>query len=133
MGDADFLADRQRHDAIVLNDLFDPTLHMESHRPFEFACALVRAGGLELGGFDPWYESKAIIDDLRNLALLDLPSDRFPDLPKTRIRLALLAYCTDGPTLHAGRQPSAPQVENAAAWRSSSTKKTGRRGRVDYQ
>jgi len=94
MADADFLADRQRHYAIVLNDLFDPTPHMESHRLFEFVCALVRAGGLELGGFDPWYESKAIIDDMRNLALLELPSDRFPDPPKTRIRLALLAYCT---------------------------------------
>ena len=31
---------------------------------------------------------------MRNLALLDLPSDRFPDPQKTRIRLALLAYCT---------------------------------------
>jgi len=36
MPDADFLADRQRHYAIVLNDLFDPTPQMESHRLFEF-------------------------------------------------------------------------------------------------
>jgi hypothetical protein len=94
MPDADFFANRQRHYALVLNNLFDPTPHMESHRLFEFVCALVRAGGLELGGLDPWYESKAIIDDMRNLALLDLPSNRFPDPQKTRIRLALLAYCT---------------------------------------
>jgi hypothetical protein len=94
MADADFLASRQRHYAFILNDLFDPTPHMEAHRIFEFVCSLVRAGGLELGGLDPWYESKAIIDDMRNLALLDLPCERFPDPQKTRIRLALLAYCT---------------------------------------
>jgi hypothetical protein len=94
MSDADFLAQRQVHYANVLNDLFDPTPHMNSIRIFEFVCALVRTGGLELGGFDPWYESKAIIDDMRNLSQLDLPNGRFPDPLKTRMRLALLAYCT---------------------------------------
>jgi hypothetical protein len=90
----EFIAARQRHYANILNDLFDPTPHMEATRLFEFVCALVRAGGIELGGIDPWYESHAIIDDLRNLALLDLPPDRFPDPTKTQIRLALLSYCT---------------------------------------
>ena len=94
MPDVDFQSTRQRHYEIVLKDLFDAEPHMESHRLFQFVCTLVRAGGLELGGFDPWYESKAIIEDLRNLALIELPSDRFPDPQKTRIRLALLAYCT---------------------------------------
>ena len=94
MPDADFLATRQRHYANILNDLFDPTPHMESTRLFEFVCALVRTGGLELGGIDPWYESRAIIDDLRNLGSLDLPPERFPDPQKTQIRLALVAYCT---------------------------------------
>ena len=94
MPTAEFLADRQKHYAHLLNDLFDPTPHMNTIRIFEFVCALVRAGGLELGGFDPWYESQAIIDDTRNLSQLDLPSDQFPEPMKTRIRLALLAYCT---------------------------------------
>ena len=94
MPTAEFLADRQKHYARLLNDLFDPTPHMNTIRIFEFVCALVRAGGLELGGFDPWYESQAIIDDTRNLSQLDLPSDQFPEPMKTRIRLALLAYCT---------------------------------------
>jgi len=94
MPDANFLADRQKHYAKVLNDLFDPTPHMNSIRIFEFVCALVRAGGLELGGFDPWYESKAIIDDIRNLSQLTLSEELFPDPVKTRIRLALVAYCT---------------------------------------
>jgi hypothetical protein len=94
MPDANFLASRQKHYANVLNDLFDPTPHMNSIRIFEFVCALVRAGGLELGGFDPWYESKAIIDDIRNLSQLPLSEEHFPDPVKTRIRLALVAYCT---------------------------------------
>jgi hypothetical protein len=94
MPEADFLAKRQKHYANVLNDLFDPTPHMNSIRIFEFVCALVRAGGLELGGFDPWYESKAIIDDIRNLSQLALPEEHFPEPVKTRIRLALVAYCT---------------------------------------
>ncbi|MEO8052209.1 MAG: hypothetical protein ABI833_17505 [Acidobacteriota bacterium] len=94
MPGADFLATRQRHYADILNDLFDPPPHMESHRLFEFICALVRAGGLELGGIDPWYESRAIIADLRNLSSLELPADRFPHPAKTQVRLALLAYCT---------------------------------------
>ena len=89
MPDTDSIGDRQRHYASVLNGLFDPTPHMESHRLFEFVCTLVRAGGLELLPLDPWYESKAIIDDIRNLSLLDLPSASFPEPQKTRVRLAL--------------------------------------------
>src|ERR1700685_3970439 len=88
MPDSSFLSDRQKHYAAVLNDLFDPTPQMNTIRIFEFVCALVRAGGLELGGIDPWYESKAIIDDMRNLSQLDLPPERFSEPLKTRIRLA---------------------------------------------
>jgi len=43
------LLNRQRHYAIVLNDLFDPTPHMESHRLFEFVCALAARAGLNSG------------------------------------------------------------------------------------
>ena len=94
MADANFLIERQEHYANALNDLFDPAPHMNTVRIFEFVCALVRAGGLELGGFDPWYESRAIIDDMRNLSQIPLPNEQFPEPTKTRIRLALLAYCT---------------------------------------
>lgn len=94
MPETDFSAERQKYYADILNDLFDPTPHMNSIRIFEFVCSLVRAGGLELGGFDPWYESRAIIDDMHNLSQLDLPAERFSEPLKTRIRLALLAYCT---------------------------------------
>jgi hypothetical protein len=90
MPGADFLAARQSHYANILNPLFDPTPHMNSIRMFEFVWSLVRAGGLELGGFDPWYESKAIIDDMRNLAGLELaqkrPSTTTPPRPPARPR-----------------------------------------------
>lgn len=37
--------------------------------------------------------SQAVIDDLQNLAALELPPDKFPNAEPTRIRLALLSYC----------------------------------------
>ncbi len=40
MPTAEFLADRQKHYANILNDLFDPTPHMNTVRIFEFVCAL---------------------------------------------------------------------------------------------
>jgi hypothetical protein len=94
MRDANHFANRQRHYADILNALFDATPHMTSMRLFEFVCTLVRTGGLELGNFDPWYESKAIVDDLTALARIELPTEQFPEPDKTRIRLALLSYCT---------------------------------------
>jgi hypothetical protein len=94
MPDAEHFAARRSHYAEILNDLFDLTPHMNSLRLFEFVCTLVRAGGLELGGIDPWYESRAIIDDLTNLSALDLPAGRFPNPTKTQTRLSLLSYCT---------------------------------------
>jgi hypothetical protein len=81
---------RVRHHAEILNDLFDPTPFMNAERLFEFVCALVRSGGIEGPGWDPWYESQAVIDDLHNLAALELPADRFPDAERTRMRLASL-------------------------------------------
>jgi hypothetical protein len=84
---------RVRYYAEILNDLFDPRPHMNVERLFEFVCALVRAGGIQRPGWEPWYESKAVIDDLQNLAALDLPPEKFPDAERARARLALLSYC----------------------------------------
>jgi hypothetical protein len=84
---------RVRHYADILNDLFDPTPHMNVERLFEFVCALVRAGGIQGPGWEPWYESRAVIDDLQNLAALDLPAEKFPHVERTRARLALISYC----------------------------------------
>ncbi len=66
---------------------------MNADRLFELVCALVRSGGVQGPGWDPWYESQAVIDDLQNLAGLELPAERFPDAERTRVRLALLSYC----------------------------------------
>jgi hypothetical protein len=43
--------------------------------------------------FGPGKMSQAVIDDLQNLAVLELPPDKFPDAERTRIRLALLSCC----------------------------------------
>jgi hypothetical protein len=90
---ADEYNKRVRHYADILNDLFDSTPHMRVDRLFEFVCSLVRAGGIEVQGWDPWYESQAVIDDLQNLGALELPAEKFPDAGRTRVRLALLSYC----------------------------------------
>ncbi|MHB8676627.1 MAG: hypothetical protein ACYDCE_09205 [Candidatus Acidiferrales bacterium] len=43
--------------------------------------------------WDPWYESQSTLDDLGNLATLELPPTLFPDANRTRVRLSLLSYC----------------------------------------
>jgi hypothetical protein len=85
---------RVRHYAEILNPLFDPTpYNRNTDRLFEFVCVLVRASGMQDAGWDPWYESQAILNDLLGLARLDLPTDQFPEANRTRLRLGLLSYC----------------------------------------
>ncbi len=84
---------RIRHYAEILNPLFDPTPYREVNRLFEFVCVLVRSSGVEDAGWDPWYESQAILNDLQALSSLDLPVERFPEANRTRLRLGLLSYC----------------------------------------
>jgi hypothetical protein len=86
---------RVRHYAEILNDLFDPRPHMKVERFFEFVCTLVRAGGIHGPGWDPWLESKAVIDDLQNLSDLTLPADKFPDIERTQARERCLRSFTD--------------------------------------
>lgn len=85
--------ERVRHYAEELNPLFDCAPHMASHRFFEFVCVLTRAGGVHGPDWDPWHESQATLDDLGNLATLDLPKELFPKPETTRVRLSLLSYC----------------------------------------
>lgn len=84
---------RIRHYAEILNPLFDTSGLMRIDRLFEFICTLVRAGGMRDAEWDPWYESQATLDDLGNLATLELPPNLFPDPARTRVRLSLLSYC----------------------------------------
>ena len=89
----DSFRSRIRHYAEILNPLFDPTPHMKSGGFFEFVCSLVRAAGMQGPEWDAFDESEAVLDDLTNLARLELPVERFRDPNRTRIRLALLSYC----------------------------------------
>jgi len=84
---------RIRYYAEILNPLFDPKPHMNTNRFFEFVCVLVRSSGIEGAGWDPWYESQAILNDLLALATLELPPDKFPEAKRTRLRRGLLSYC----------------------------------------
>jgi hypothetical protein len=84
---------RVRHFAEILNPLFDPTPYRDINQLFEFVCVLVRASGMQDAGWDSWYESQAILNDLQGLSKLDLPPDKFPESNRTRLRLGLLSYC----------------------------------------
>ena len=84
---------RIRHYGEILNPLFDPKPYKGINRFFEFVCVLVRSSGMQDAGWDPWYESQAILNDLQALAGLELPADKFPEANRTRLRLGLLSYC----------------------------------------
>ncbi len=84
---------RVTHYAELLNPLFDPTPYRNINRMFEFVCVLVRSSGIEDAGWDPWWESQAILNDLLALASLELPKAKFPETNRTRLRLGLLSYC----------------------------------------
>jgi len=84
---------RIRHYAEILDPIFDPTPYRSILQLFEFVCALVRSSGMEDAGWDPWYESQAILNNLQSLAGLDLPADKFPEADRTRLRLGLISYC----------------------------------------
>lgn len=54
--------------------------------------SLLRVSGMEDPGWDPYMESRAVLDDLNRLMQIDLPEDRFPDGDTTTWRLGLLFY-----------------------------------------
>jgi hypothetical protein len=54
--------------------------------------SLLRVSGMEDPGWDPYMESRAVLDDLNRLMQVDLPEDRFPDRDLTTWRLGLLFY-----------------------------------------
>jgi hypothetical protein len=53
---------------------------------------LLRIVGMEDKGWDPYMESRALLDDLYALMQSDLPEDKFQDRKLTTWRLALLFY-----------------------------------------
>jgi hypothetical protein len=82
-----------RHFARILNPLFWDDKFYAADVFFEYVCTLVRAGGVQSAGWDPYYESEAVLDDLKALADLEFPEGKLHDPKRTRVRLALLSYC----------------------------------------
>jgi len=72
----------------ILAPLFNP----HGVNQFEFACALLRVGGMQSAGWDPLEESIETLADLTKLVQLDLEAGQFKDPSKTRWRLFLISY-----------------------------------------
>lgn len=84
---------RMRHYADILNPLFWDDAFNRVDLTFEVVCTLVRANGMRDTGWDSYYESLALLEDLKNLQLIDLPREKFPEPENTQARLALISYC----------------------------------------
>jgi hypothetical protein len=82
-----------RHYADILNPLFCHEDFNRIDRMFEWVCTLVRAAGLKDTGWDSYNESVALLDDLKHLREVVLPTDKFPSPRHTRARLVLISYC----------------------------------------
>lgn len=72
----------------VLRGLFEP----QSVSIYEYACALLRVGGLETEGWDPLVESKEVFQDTFTLSQINLDKYTFSDKEKTKVRLMLWGY-----------------------------------------
>lgn len=74
----------------ILSPLFFPTNPFK-HDIVRFFAALLRVSGMEGKGWDPYLESRAILEDLNSLLQKKLPKKRFPD-GLTGWRLGLILY-----------------------------------------
>ncbi|MDB5552420.1 MAG: hypothetical protein JWL86_2404, partial [Rhizobium sp.] len=59
----------------------------------DYAQTLLRISGMEVGGWDPYAESRNILEDLNGFFKIDLPEERFPNRVYTDWRIGLLMYC----------------------------------------
>ncbi|KRA61515.1 hypothetical protein ASD79_05185 [Caulobacter sp. Root655] len=81
---------RARYQA-VMAPLFFPERPAEPDIIQLFA-SLLRVVGMEDAGWDPYMESRAVLEDLNRLMQIPLPEDRFADRELTGWRLGLLFY-----------------------------------------
>lgn len=58
----------------------------------QYVCCLLRAGGIEDAGWDPYAESRGVVNDLFHLMKMELPDTHFEDADRTVWRLGLLFY-----------------------------------------
>ncbi|MDE0059689.1 MAG: hypothetical protein OXI22_13280 [Defluviicoccus sp.] len=75
----------------ILRPLFLPDDPV-SHDIINYFASLLRVFGKEDGGWDPYAESRATIEDLNSFFKIDLPEVRFPDSNATLWRIGLLLY-----------------------------------------
>ncbi len=75
----------------LLTPLFFPDDPADHDIVLYFA-SLLRIVGMEDKGWDPYVESRAVLEDLNALMQLDLPEDKFQDKERTVWRLGLIFY-----------------------------------------
>jgi hypothetical protein len=63
----DKFVQRVQHYTEVLDSLFDASPYMRADRLFQFVCTILRVSGASGPGWDPWYESQAVLEDLTQL------------------------------------------------------------------
>ncbi len=90
MTDDEVEATRQKY-IDILKPLFLPDDPVSNNIVNYFA-SLLRIVGMEDKGWDPYLESRAVLEDLNGVLQADLPEDKFPDRDLTVWRMGLLMY-----------------------------------------
>jgi hypothetical protein len=62
------------------------------HDIIRYFASLLRVLGMEDRGWDPYAESRAILNDINGMFSVELPKDKFPDPNATTWRLGLILY-----------------------------------------
>ena len=82
---------RREHYIELLKPIFLPE-DAVSNDIIRYFASLLRVLGMEDPGWDPYAQSRAMLNDINGLFSVDLPEDRFPDANATTRRLGLLLY-----------------------------------------
>jgi hypothetical protein len=94
---SDNLTGEEKLDAIrdryvaIMDPLFFPEDPI-SHDIIRYFASLLRIVGAEDKGWDPYAESRAILEDINSLMKIELPSERFSEPTLTIFRLGLIFY-----------------------------------------
>jgi hypothetical protein len=88
--EADFAAQRGKYFK-MLEPIFLPEDPV-SNDIIKYFASLLRVLGMEDGGWDPYAESRNVLNDLNRLMKIRLPKKRFPESDKTIWRIGLLLY-----------------------------------------
>lgn len=75
----------------LFKPIFFPELPVK-YDILEFFASLLRVVGMEDRGWDPFLESRSILEDLNTVMQMDLPEDGFPNANATKWRMGLFMY-----------------------------------------